>query len=307
MTAVTSIELKPSEDNRSKEDKLTNEEIEENTNDGNEKIKDTDTEKNVKKYDDEENNNNDDPIDLDDHSKESISNDDDGRKDENNDTHGKSKREAEKTGVQQQHIRKRARTAYFIFADDKRREFKENGIKHKSVAFQAREIGQLWSNIPINEKDEYKLLAANEKKLMVEQMKLSGEEVVSDKSKTGVDAYGLTIPNGKIRKLVKLDPEVKSISKEAMFLLTKSCELFTSKLALESNNVARIQNRRTVLLDDTVEICSSREQFIFLKEDIKDLKQELLDKKKAEKDSIAMKDGSLNKKGAIHQYFTNLP
>lgn len=178
--------------------------------------------------------------------------------------------------------RKRARTAYFIFADDKRREFKENNISHKSVANQAREIGQLWSNLPAEEKETYKLLAAKEKELT--------PIIPTTPSKTN----GLTIPNNSIRKLIKLDPELKSISKEAISMVTKSCELFTTKLASDVCNVAKIQNRRTLYVDDVVEICSSKEQFLFLKEDIKDLK---FQKKKKDVGNVKMT-------GAIHQYFT---
>merc|ERR1711862_655936 len=118
----------------------------------------------------------------------------------------------------------------------------------------------------------------------IESLRASGqlpEEEEKSKDSTK-DAYGLTIPNGRMKKIVKLDPELKSISKEAILLLTKSCELFTSKLGIDSYRVAQIQNKRkTLLLDDMLEICSSREQFLFLKDDMKDIKVELLNQKKS--------------------------
>merc|ERR1711862_662885 len=143
----------------------------------------------------------------------------------------------------------------------------------------------------------------------IESLRASGqlpEEEEKSKDSTK-DAYGLTIPNGRMKKIVKLDPELKSISKEAIVLLTKSCELFTSKLGTDSYRVAQIQNRRTVLLEDVLEICSSREQFLFLKDDMKDVKAELSSNKKKsyeKNDIVSDCDDFKKKSGAILQYFS---
>lgn len=80
----------------------------------------------------------------------------------------------------------------------------------------------------------------------------------------------------RIKKIAKLDPEVRGISKDALLLITKCAELATSKLGTESVRVARAQNRRKLLPEDVAQVCSTREQFIFLKDDIKDLVREML-------------------------------
>ena len=85
----------------------------------------------------------------------------------------------------------------------------------------------------------------------------------------------LQLPSARIRKICKLDPDVKGISKEALLLITKSAELFTSKLGMETVKVAALQNRRKLLPQDLASVCSAREQFLFLKEDVRDLQQEM--------------------------------
>ena len=85
----------------------------------------------------------------------------------------------------------------------------------------------------------------------------------------------LVFPAARIRKICKLDPEVRGLSKEALMLVTKCAELATAKLGTETVKMARLQNRRKLLPEDVAHVCSHREQFMFLKEDVKDLVQSL--------------------------------
>jgi histone H3/H4 len=81
----------------------------------------------------------------------------------------------------------------------------------------------------------------------------------------------LSLPVARIRKICRLDPEVRGLSKEALVLITKATELATIKLGRECIRTAHIQNRRTLLPDDVADVCRWREPFFFLKEDIADL------------------------------------
>ena len=92
-------------------------------------------------------------------------------------------------------------------------------------------------------------------------------------------SFELILPVARMRKIAKLDPEVRGIGKEAISLITYATELFTRKLGLEANRLAQIQNRRKLLPEDVAEACSTREQFIFLNEDIRDLQREMLAQK----------------------------
>ena len=99
-------------------------------------------------------------------------------------------------------------------------------------------------------------------------------ESVGDPSNTNSgqkDPTSLVFPPTRIKKICRLDPEVKTISKEALLLITKCAELATAKLGKESVRVAQVQNRRKLLPEDVAQVCGTREQFLFLREDLKDL------------------------------------
>jgi DNA-directed RNA polymerase I subunit RPA43 len=84
---------------------------------------------------------------------------------------------------------------------------------------------------------------------------------------------GLIFPIGRIRKICKLDPDVKGISKESALLITKATELFCDKLGNECVVMAQMQNRRKLECKDVVEVCSSKESFMFLRSDMIDLRR----------------------------------
>jgi DNA-directed RNA polymerase I subunit RPA43 len=81
----------------------------------------------------------------------------------------------------------------------------------------------------------------------------------------------LILPMGRVRKICRLDPEVRGISKEALVIITKATERFAVHLGQECVKTAHIQNRRTLLPQDVVDVCQIRECFQFLKDDIQDL------------------------------------
>jgi len=176
---------------------------------------------------------------------------------------------------------KRSRTAYFIFADAMRPKVQQ---EHQGVANQAKAIGALWKSIAEDERHKYKQLAASEKEtytatMAAYQAKFGSSAIESNANSSDNNSEDLIFPVARIRKIAKLDPEVKTLSKEALQLVVKSAELALAKLGSESVKVARLQNRRTLLADDVAHVCSHREAFRFLKEDIKDLTKALLEAK----------------------------
>ena len=180
---------------------------------------------------------------------------------------------------------KRARTAYFIFADTVRPQIQQH---HQGVANQAKAIGAKWQAMAEEEKQTFKQQAALEKeKLQIalkeyedkygkyqddEELLLSGGDATTD----------LVFPVARIRKIAKLDPEVKTLSKEALQLVVKSAELALAKLGNESVKVARLQNRRTLVADDVAHVCAHREAFRFLKNDLTDLTKAVAKQKQQE-------------------------
>ena len=208
---------------------------------------------------------------------------------------------------------KKARTAYFIFASIKRPELL---ALHpgENVASIARRTGKLWSELTPDEKKKYQTMAAEERLLLGEQLKAQLEQEMKQKSSSNnnlgssadfnsdtntsskVDSSSMsstlnsTLPVTRIRKIIKLDPSVKGLSKEALYLITKCSELFTTALGKESVKIANMQNRRKLLPEDMAEVCSLKEQYFFLNEDIKDFMKQIVNERK-EKKEIREKEG----------------
>eukprot|EP00546_Thalassionema_frauenfeldii_P014820 CAMPEP_0178907442 /NCGR_PEP_ID=MMETSP0786-20121207/7375_1 /TAXON_ID=186022 /ORGANISM="Thalassionema frauenfeldii, Strain CCMP 1798" /LENGTH=331 /DNA_ID=CAMNT_0020579245 /DNA_START=57 /DNA_END=1052 /DNA_ORIENTATION=- len=167
---------------------------------------------------------------------------------------------------------KKARTAYFIFADDKRPEVQAKN-PGEGVTVIARALGQLWQTLSEEDRAVYQEKAAEERERVAQELakyNLDGIEI----PKPTTDPNSLIFPVARIRKICKLDQDVSNLSKEATMLITKCAELATIHLGLESMKVAQLQNRRKLLPEDVAQVCATREQFLFLREDVKDLVRE---------------------------------
>lgn len=173
---------------------------------------------------------------------------------------------------------KRARTAYFIFADDKREEVKKKN-PGEGVAIIAKAIGALWSALEPKQKEVYEKQGASERERVARDMQrlkdagLWPEPGSADGGAGGQDDDAIIFPIGRIRKICKLDPDVKGMSKESALLITKATELFCTKLGKECVTMAQMQNRRKLMPDDVVEVCSIKEAFMFLRSDLIDLRK----------------------------------
>jgi histone H3/H4 len=159
-----------------------------------------------------------------------------------------------------------------------------------NVATMAKILGQRWSAMSDDEKQPYQDRAALERERVhtaTEAWKraamAAGRNVSVDlntshpsnpNNTTTTNSNGISsmiLPVGRVRKICKLDPDVRGISKEAILLITKMTELFTVQLGKECIQTAHIQNRRTLLPQDVVDVCNVRESFFFLKDDVTDL------------------------------------
>ena len=165
---------------------------------------------------------------------------------------------------------KRARSAYFIFQSEKRAQIKaENaGLSIGSIA---KIIGKLWSELSPEEKNKYQEEAAKEKEEAAKAKELRKEAGFTDVNNSSTQKGQLSFPVARIKKICRLDPEVKNLSKEAVQLITKAAEEFTMKLGKDAFAMAKMNSRKTILPDDVADVCSLREPFLFLNEDIRDL------------------------------------
>jgi len=178
----------------------------------------------------------------------------------------------------------------------------------EGVGAVARETGQLWSALSEEEKALYHLKSAEEKETVakaLEQYKDFPDSAIfgKEEQETKPLVTALSLPLARIRKITKLDPDVKGMSKEALLLITKSAELFTSKLGMETVKVAALLNRRKLLPEDVAHVCVAREQFLFLREDSKVLQQEQHSFAKAKKASETITTATTNGK-PLTEYFS---
>ena len=196
---------------------------------------------------------------------------------------------------------KKARTAYFIFAQDKREELKQK-YQGEGVAALSKATGELWKGLQQAEKEVYEGQAAQEReKYMKDKKRLIDAGVWPESSSGGADAgeydeEAILFPIGRIRKICKLDSDVKGMSKEATLLVAKATELFASKLGSEVVTMAQMSNRRKLLPDDVVEVCSVKERFMFLKDDLQDLINEQKEVQKEKENEKAASSGSKSDK-----------
>jgi len=86
-----------------------------------------------------------------------------------------------------------------------------------------------------------------------------------------VDEIGPTeivIPVSRVKRIVKLDPEVKNISKEATALIAKATELFLAKFGEDAYKMSSLSGRRTLKPEDIKESVASLPQYEWLRDDI---------------------------------------
>ena len=130
----------------------------------------------------------------------------------------------------------------------------------------------MWAQLTPVEKEGYQKRGIAEKdRYRKEVEKLHSLGIVMEDDVKRKNENKLELPVAKIRKICRLDPDVRGISKEAVLLVAKAAESFTSKMGEESMRMAQLQNRRTLLTEDLLDVCSMKEPFLFLREDIKDM------------------------------------
>lgn len=146
---------------------------------------------------------------------------------------------------------------------------------------------------------KYQSMAKEEKErvaLETEALREAGLLIEDKAAGPGGAQGGFVLPVARVRKIVKLDPDVKGLSKEGIQLITKASELFVAALGTSSVQVATLQNRRKIVPDDILQVCETKPSFMFLQEDIRSLideqKEEHKIKEKAKAEEAKSKANS---------------
>ena len=185
------------------------------------------------------------------------------------------------------------------------------------VATVARILGQRWSAMSEDDKQPYHARALEERERVTaateawKKAAVAAGKDISSTAKSNTDrtldacshtnangVASIVLPVGRVRKICRLDPDVRGISKEALLLITKITESVTIQLGQECIKTAHIQNRRTLLPQDIVDVCNIRESFFFLKDDITDLHQQQQKLRKAKQQQNG--NAASQRKGNIH-------
>lgn len=85
-----------------------------------------------------------------------------------------------------------------------------------------------------------------------------------EKPKPEQSLHALVLPLARIKRLMKMDDNVKIISKEAIAVTTKATELFIARFALKCASTASLRGGRTVGINDVLHTIHGQSQFEFL-------------------------------------------
>ncbi|KZC13234.1 DNA polymerase epsilon subunit 4 [Dufourea novaeangliae] len=72
------------------------------------------------------------------------------------------------------------------------------------------------------------------------------------------------LPLGRIKTIIKMDPEVNMVNQEAVFLITKSTELFIDSLAKESYKYTAQMKKKTIQKRDVESTINNVDALVFL-------------------------------------------
>ena len=172
-----------------------------------------------------------------------------------------------------------ALTGWMIFSQQTREQvMRENpGMVFTEVA---KILGEKYRGLSAEEKERLDGLAKADKVRYLREMEeVRDFEAVHGKGSGGGDTSGsgtgggsaktldLVIPVGRVRKIVKLDKDVKNVSKEAMSVITKTTELFVAFMGVRCAGTAALRGARTIRDQDVAVTIHSQNAFDFLRLD----------------------------------------
>ena len=118
----------------------------------------------------------------------------------------------------------------------------------------AKEVGNQWRTLPADEKSKYEERAKVNKdeydSIMAKIRANEPEARSTRKSKIEISRESSIFPLARVKKIIKLDEDVKRISPDALFLFSKATEMFLANLAVETEEIMDAHRRRTVKLTD---------------------------------------------------------
>jgi len=137
-------------------------------------------------------------------------------------------------------------------------------------------IGEQFRSLSAEEKDRLELLAQQDKERYIKEMEIQAKldvemkannAVVNENGISVIARIPLTIPIARVRRTIKLDPDVKNLSKESVALVTKAVELFIGYLATRSSQGVSLRGSKQVNEYDLLHTIHTNRTLEFLRLD----------------------------------------
>mmetsp|Transcript_12337 Transcript_12337/g.18702 ORF Transcript_12337/g.18702 Transcript_12337/m.18702 type:complete len:363 (+) Transcript_12337:93-1181(+) len=206
---------------------------------------------------------------------------------------------------------RRPLSAWIIYSNEQRGAIKEANPDY-GFKDMAQALSEGFKALSPEEREVYDRKAAADKERYIketqEQQRLialhkpaAGSAI--DLSKAKSLAKELVFPLARIKRTVKLDPDVKNLQKEAVVAIAKATELFLAFLGLRSAQVASRNRRRTVKTPDVLEVVHTNPILQFLRKDFPLPKKVPKEPTAAVKNAMVQKTVEVSGKGAITSFF----
>lgn len=126
-------------------------------------------------------------------------------------------------------------------------------------------IAEQYKALPAEELERIQAVIDQEKARRAEADDGADEDAIDeDKPKPEQSVHTLVLPMARIKRLMKMDEDVKIISKEAIAVTTKATELFVARFALKCASTTSLRGGRTVGINDVLHTIHGQSQFQFL-------------------------------------------
>ncbi|KAG0502430.1 hypothetical protein HPP92_002502 [Vanilla planifolia] len=77
----------------------------------------------------------------------------------------------------------------------------------------------------------------------------SSETEEEGETESVVTARSPSFPMGRVKRILRLERDIRKVNSEALYLISLSAELFTESLAEKASNAAALKRRKTVKLE----------------------------------------------------------
>jgi histone H3/H4 len=137
-------------------------------------------------------------------------------------------------------------------------------------------IGEQFRNLSQEEKDRLELLAHQDKERYARELEVQAKidaeikannAVVNENGISIIAKIPLSIPVARVKRTIKLDPDVKNISKESVELVTKAVELFIGYLTTRSSQGVMLRGSKQVNEYDLLHTIHTNKTLEFLRLD----------------------------------------